>query len=107
MKLTTSFFGVAIALCLAAPVAAQTVNAVGPYTAVTDRVTYPKPALPVLGAAGSAVTDPVFQSTIIRVTDASTRPGFRNYSFRTPSSAHQNAWSAAGSYFYVVSDDGT
>jgi hypothetical protein len=28
-------------------------------------------------------------------------------SYRTPSGTHQNAWSADGSYFYVVSTDGT
>ncbi len=107
MKFTLSFLGVATVLCLAAPAAAQTLSTVGPYTAVTDRVTYPKPALPVLGPAGSAIADPVFKSTIRRVTDASTRPGLPNRSYRTPSSPHQNAWSANGSYFYVVSGDGS
>jgi hypothetical protein len=107
MTLASSFNGVAIALCLAAPAAAQTLSPVAPYTAVTDRVTYLKPPLPALGPAGSAITDPVFKSTIRRITDGSTRPGLPNRSYRTPSSAHQNAWSASGSYFYVVSDDGT
>jgi len=107
MRLTDSVSGVALALCLATPVAAQTLTSVGPYTAVTDRVAYPKPALPALGPAGSAIADPVFRSTIRRMTDGATRPGVPNRSYRTPSSPQQNAWSANGSYFYVVSTDGT
>jgi hypothetical protein len=51
--------------------------------------------------------DPIFTSIIRRITDGSTRPGVPNRSYRTPSSPHQNAWSANGSYFYVVTDDGT
>src|SRR5689334_21868518 len=107
MKLACSLYGAAAALCIAVPCAAQTLTAVGPYTAVTDRATYPKPPLPALGPAGSAIADPIFSSTIRRITDSSTRPGVRNVSYRTPSSPHQNAWSANGSYFYVVSDDGS
>jgi putative Ig domain-containing protein len=84
-----------------------TLTAVGPYVAVVDRNAYTKPALPALGPAGSTITDPTFQAAITRITDANTRPGYLNRSFRTPSSPHQNAWSANGSYFYVVSDDGT
>lgn len=99
--------GAALAAGLAAPLQAQTLVASGPYVAVTDRNPYPKPPLPTLGPAGSTITDPVFQSRITRVTDPGTRPGFVNYSYRTPSSAHQHAWSAAGTYFYVVTDDGT
>ena len=76
------------------------------YTAVVDRLPRAEPALPKLGPAGTAISDPVFGSTIRRVTDAYTRPGALNRSFRTPSGTHQNAWSAAGSYFYVVSTDG-
>ena len=86
---------------------APTRTAVGPYLAVTDRNPYPKPTLPSLGPAGSTIVDPVFQSTILRATDANTRPSHQGVSYRSPSSPHQNAWSASGSYFYVVSDDGT
>jgi len=107
MKPATSIVGVAVALCLATSVAAQTRTAVGPYEAVVDRVTYNKPALPAIGGAGSAIADPVFMSIVRRITDASTRPGIPNRSYRTPSSPHQNAWSANGSYFYVVSGDGS
>lgn len=108
MQLTHTIFGAAIALCLAAsPLAAQSITQVGPYAAVTDRVSYKKPAVPAIGPAGSVVADPVFKSSIRRITDTATRPGTLNRSYRTPSSPHQNAWSANGSYFYVVSSDGT
>jgi hypothetical protein len=89
------------------PAGAPSRTAVAPYLAVTDRNTYTKPPLPALGPAGSTITDPIFQSTILRVTDGDTRPGTLNRSYRSPSSPHQNAWSANGSYFYAVSDDGT
>jgi hypothetical protein len=83
------------------------VVSVGPYTAVIERVPYAKPPVPVLGPAGSTIIDPMFLSKIGRVTDSVTRPGAPNRSYRTPSSPHQNAWSVAGSYFYVVSGDGS
>jgi len=41
------------------------------------------------------------------VTDSTTRPGYINQSYRTPSATHQNTWSARESYFYVTSGDGT
>src|SRR5438477_1712863 len=82
-------------------------TAIGPYLAVTDRNTYTKPALPTPGPAGSVFTDPTFQSSIRRMTDGNTRPGYLSRSYRTPSSTHVNEWSAANSYFYVVSDDGS
>jgi hypothetical protein len=84
-----------------------TVTAVGPYSAVIDRQAYAKPALPVLPSAGATATDPVFQSTITRITDSVTRPGYVNQSYRTPSATHQNTWSAKLSYFYVMSGDGS
>ena len=79
----------------------------GPYQAVTDRMTYARPPLPVMGPAGSTVADPVFLSAITRITDGSTRPDAQNRSYRTPSNTHQNTWSATGSRFYVVSSDGS
>jgi len=82
--------------------ASGTSTAVGPYQAVTDRNVYPKPALPALGPAGTAITDPVFHTPIVRVTDSVTRPGALNRSYRTPSSPHQNAWSVKSSYFYLM-----
>jgi len=56
---------------------------------------------------GTSVTDPTFGTTIVRVTDAFTRPSKPGRSFRTPSGTHQHAWSASGNYFYVVGNDGT
>jgi hypothetical protein len=108
MKHALSVFRVAaaVSLALAAPVSAQTRSAVAPYEAVTDRVAYPKPALPAVGPAGSAFQDPVFKSIIVRVTDAATRPGAPNRSYRTPSSPHQNSWSVNSRYFYVMGSNG-
>lgn len=83
------------------------VVSVGPYMAIVERQVHAKPALPAMGLAGSSIVDPVFGSRITRITDGRTRPGLPNRSFRSPSSPHQNAWSAAGTYFYVVSTDGT
>src|SRR5262245_48516945 len=97
---------IAAAVCLAAPASAQTRTAIAPYEAVTDRVAYRKPALPAAGPAGSAFEDPVFKSRIVRVTDAVTRPGAVNRSYRTPSSPHQNSWSVRSSYFYVMGSGG-
>lgn len=108
MKLHVLALAIAVsATTSSAPTPGPTRTAAGPYLAVTDRNAYAKPALPSLGPAGSTIVDPVFQSTILRVTDANTRPSHLGVSYRSPSSPHQNAWSANGSYFYVVSDDGT
>ena len=96
----------ALSLALAAPAAAQTRTASAPYEAVIDRAAYAKPSLPALGPAGSTFRDPIFKSTIVRVTDAATRPGVRSRSYRTPSSPHQNSWSARSSYFYVMGSGG-
>src|SRR5262249_38228203 len=77
------------------------------YSAISDRNTYTKPPLPSLGAAGFAFTDPVFGSSLVRVTDGQTRPGFLNRSYRVPSNARLSAWNANSTMFYVVSNDGT
>ena len=74
---------------------------------MSDRVSRPKPALPALGPAGFRFIDPAFSSAIVRVTDASTRPGSPGASYRTPSASPQVAWNAASTYFYIVSTDGT
>jgi hypothetical protein len=79
----------------------------GPYRAIIERQPHAKPALPVPGPAGTSFADPVFKSKIVRVTDAVTRPGRPNRSYRTPSTTRGNAWSADGSYFYIVSGDGS
>jgi len=77
------------------------------YSAITDRTTRPKPPLPQLGAAGFTFNDPAFGSKMMRVTDGQTRPGVVNRSFRMPSNAHAAAWNAAGTKFFVMSNDGT
>jgi hypothetical protein len=77
------------------------------YAGVSDQSARLEPLLPVPGPAGTALADPTFGTTIVRVTDGLTRPSKPGRSFRTPSGTHQHAWSALGTYFYVVSNDGT
>jgi hypothetical protein len=89
------------------PEAVATRTAVGPYLAVVDRYAYAKPPVPAIGPAGTTIQDPVFESSITRITDGNLRPGALNRSYRTPSGTHSLAWSAAGTKFYVVSTDGT
>lgn len=76
------------------------------YQATADREPRAKPALPAIGLAGSAFTDPTFGSRLLRVTDGNTRPGAPGRSYTTPSAAHQTAWNASSTYFYVRSVDG-
>jgi hypothetical protein len=85
---------------------AQTQSSVATYAARADRSTHSKPPLPQLGPAGFTFTDPAFGSRMLRVTDASTRPGAINQSYTTPSAAHQTAWNANSTYFYLRSVDG-
>ena len=85
---------------------AQTTSSIATYAARSDRSSFPKPALPQLGPAGSGFTDPTFGSRMLRVTDANTRPGTPGQSYTTPSAAHQTAWNANSTYFYLRSVDG-
>ena len=73
---------------------------------ITDRLTRPKPPVPVLGPAGFAFNDPVFGSRMLRVTDGRTRPGAPDRSYKTPSAAHQNAWNTTSTRFYTLSSGG-
>src|ERR1700678_3420368 len=77
------------------------------YCARTDvRVEpYPK-APPAVGPAGSIVSDPIFGSRIVRVTDAKTDARRPSESYSTPSSAEQNSWNTDDTKFYVRSIDG-
>jgi carbohydrate binding protein with CBM6 domain len=77
------------------------------YNAITDRTARSKPALPNVGAAGSQFADPTFGSTMMRVTDGTTRPGALNRSYRVSSNAHVSVWNANTTAFYVISNDGT
>lgn len=69
-----------------------------PYTARTDREPAPKPALPMLGAAGFTFADPTFGSRMLRVTDGVSVPG---RSWTVPSSTLTAAWSADSKAFYI------
>ena len=69
--------------------------------AIQDRDPRPKPALPVLGLAGSHVTDPTFGTRLTRVTDA-TQGG----SWHVASNAHVASWNADASLFYLLGPDG-
>jgi hypothetical protein len=77
------------------------------YEAITDRLARSKPGTPAPAAAGGHFTDAVFGSRMLRVTDENSRPSSRWLSYRSPSGSHQNAWSRSGSFFYVVSTDGS
>lgn len=107
------FFAVAVAACALAAsygrVSGQRATSAPPsaYDASSDRTARAEPVLAAPGAAGSTVFDPIFGSHMWRITAGDTRPGARDRSYRTPSGTHQNAWSANGTFFYVVSTDGT
>lgn len=106
LSLRASLAALSLACVFAAPLAGQQ-PAVTQYAAVTDRAPRPKPPVPPPGIAGSSFVDPVFGTQVTRITDRSTRPGRLDRSFRTPSGSHQNAWSASGRHFFIVSTDGT
>src|SRR5688572_16023197 len=89
-------------LIVASTVLAQS-SAPSTYHAIANRNIYHKPAPPALGAAGWRFSDPTFGSRLLRVTDASTRPGVLGRSYSTPSAAHQLAWNATSDRFYVRS----
>ena len=72
------------------------------YTATTSRDVKPKPAPLVLGPAGFQFTDPVFGTSLTRVTDEHTGGG----SIRVPSNSHIAAWNADSSSFYVINEGG-
>lgn len=73
------------------------------YTAVTDRLPRPKPALPVLGPAGFAFTDPTFGTAMLRVTDQTTAGG---QACHVPSNALVSAWNCDSTRFLVMTAGG-
>jgi hypothetical protein len=85
---------------------AQVTAAAASYSARSDRAVMAKPSLPSLGPAGSTFSDPTFGSRMLRVTDGNTRPSNAGQSYTTPSAAHQTAWNADSTRFYVRSVDG-
>jgi len=100
----TAAFALAIAAGNSVSLLAQ--SAPASYQATTDRGVREKPALPQIGSANSRFSDPTFGSRMLRVTDGNTRPGTPGRSYTTPSAAHQTAWNANSTYFYVRSVDG-
>jgi len=78
------------------------------YSARTDRRTEPyKDTPPAIGPAGSVITDPIFGSRILRVTDPGADPKGAGRSLFTPSSAEQNSWNKTSTMFYVDTAGGS
>lgn len=78
------------------------------YSARTDRKVEPyKETPPAIGPAGSIITDPIFGSRILRVTDALSDPKQAERSLFTPSSAEQNSWNKTSTMFYVNTAGGS
>jgi len=73
------------------------------YTARTDTRPEPKPDPLPLGAAPFTFRDPIFGTTIIRVTDERTAGGT---SIRSASNAHVAVWNADSSRFYGMKASG-
>jgi len=101
---TAAFASLAIAGWSSVSLHAQSAPAT--YQAAMDRDVRSKPSLPAIGGAGATFADPTFGSRMLRVTDGHTRPGSPGRSYTTPSAAHQTAWNASSTYFYVRSVDG-
>jgi len=96
------------------PAEAQSMSPPLTYGAISDRTIRPYQSLPAVGTgappwllgAGSQFIDPVFGSTLLRVTDAKTRPDVTGSSWYTPSSAETNAWNTNSTMFYVAGSGG-
>lgn len=73
---------------------------------LTDRTAYTKPAFPSSWPVGTIITDPVFGSRVMRVTDPNVYAGAVNASFGGPSAGYQNQWSANATKFYVIGSSG-
>jgi len=72
------------------------------YCARTDWNLEPYPDTPpLLGSAGTSITDPNFGSRIFRVSDPASDLAGRRRSFMTTASAEQNTWNADSTEFYV------
>jgi hypothetical protein len=76
------------------------------YDVPTDRLPRPLPPLPQLGPAESLITDPTFHTSIVRITDARTRPDRPGRVYHTPSSAEANSWNLDSTIFYVTGGGG-
>ena len=94
---------------VAAQVGSAPATKCGPpnYCARTDLRVEPYPkSTPAIGPAGSILSDPIFGSRIVRVTDVKTDARQPSESYTTPSSAEENSWNADDTKFYVRSIDG-
>jgi hypothetical protein len=76
------------------------------YEANTTRATIAEPPLQVIGPAGSPFIDAAFGSVLLRVTDANTHAGLQGMSWTTASAAHQLAWNASSTRFWMRSISG-
>lgn len=74
------------------------------YQALTDRLTRPKPALPLLGPAGTSYTDATFGAKVWRATDAKTSNGS---ALRVASNTSLASWNSLGSLFFVMDEGGS
>lgn len=71
------------------------------YTAITDNIPRPEPALPKLGPAGFKFVDPTFGTTILRVSDPNTNPEAIGGGFLTPAGSFEVNWNADTTMFWV------
>ena len=71
------------------------------YNAVTDSQVRPKPPLPKIGPAGFPFQDPVFKSSMLRISDEQTMEG---RSVVTPATAFSNPWNTDSTLFCVLAE---
>ena len=77
------------------------------YCAHTDKKVEPYlKTPPQIGPAGSIITEPTFDSRILRVSDERTDPKGPGRPLMTPASAEQNSWNATSTAFYIVTIGG-
>jgi hypothetical protein len=77
------------------------------YCARVDHKVEPYPdAPPAIGPAGSIITDPIFGSRIVRVTDDKSDPRNPGGRLVTPAGANQNSWNTSSTLFYVITSGG-
>ena len=98
-----------LSLTVGAPVDVSTDKSCSPphYCARTDLRVEPYPKNPpVIGPAGSILSDPTFGSRIVRATDTKTDSRRPSEPYSTPSAAEQNSWNTDSLKFYVRGLDG-
>lgn len=75
------------------------------YSATTDTNVYAEPTPPTWGAAGSIITDSIFNNRILRVTDSSSAGVNKSWA-PTSGSVSDNRWNADGTRFTIINSDG-